>query len=215
MSSTFQSYDANRDNTISPDEWAQFYPDEGGPPQGDPAAPTEAFDIDTFITKVSSGNFTDDDMLAFSNWYMGQQMGQQAGQMDYQNRYLDHLGQVLEGNNAALAQAGKEMEFQQGPYWDWYVEDFFPHQQEKDRMDFELAGDNLDTQKYLMEGQRYMSDNQKLISDSDRGKAQDYALAQFYGTEQAQYGADAARWQYLKMLEQPQDTSTSRNLGSY
>ncbi len=242
MSGTFHGYDTNKDNTISPAEWAEFYPDEGGPAQVDPGtAPApegEPFDFDEFMGRVSSGNFTDDDMLAFSNWYMGQQLGQQAGQMDYQSRYLDHLNLTLEGNNAALGQAQQEMEFQQGPYWDWYVEEFFPHEQQKDQWQFELAGDNFETQKYLDEGQRYRSDNDKYMSDNqaymsdnqrlmsdiqkdiagiDKNKSMDYATAQMYGTEQAKYAADAARWQYLQAIKNPpeQQSGTRRNIGSY
>jgi hypothetical protein len=187
----FASYDLNQDGMIGQDEWSQFTANAGG----EQAAPPAEFNLDDFIAKVSSGNFTDDDMLAFSNWYMGQQMGQQAGQMQYQNDYLAYLNNVLAGNNQALEQAGREMEFQQGPYWDWYVESYFPHQQQRDQWDFELAGLNMDTQKYL-------SDNQKAIADIEQGKAKDYALAQFYGTEQSKYGADAARQQYLMLLEQ-------------
>jgi hypothetical protein len=203
MPTDFASYDVNQDGAISPDEWTAYTANAGGQPT-EPAAP---FNIDDFIAKVSSGNFTDDDMLAFSNWYMGQQMGQQAGQMQYQADYLDYLNSGLGLNEQQLAQAKQEMDFQQGPYWDWYTTTYFDHVQKKDQMDFDLAGMNFDTQKYL-------SDNQRAIGEIEKGKATDYALAQFYGTEQAKLGADAARWQYIQMLETPRPT-TGRSMGSY
>jgi len=197
----------NQDGNISPDEWDAFYATEHGNQAGPGTTPGDApatqsapFDLDTFIEKVSSGTFTDDDMLAFSNWYMGQQLGQQAGQMDYQNKYLDYLNTQLGLNEQQLKQAQQEMEFQQGPYWDWYTSEYFPHQQERDRMDFELAGMNLDTQRAL--------------GEIEQGKAKDYALAQGYNTESAKYGADAARWQYLQMIggaqADPQQQQMSR-----
>jgi hypothetical protein len=190
MPTSFQSYDLNQDGSISSDEWSQFYANAGGgqPPTDPAAAPPAEFNLDDFIAKMTSGNFTDDDLMAFSNWYMGQQIGQQAGQMDYQNRYLDYLQNQLGLNELQLATARQEMEFQQGTYWDWYKNSYFPHQQERDRMEFELAGLNLNTQKEL--------------AGIEKAKAKDYALAQFYNTEQSKYGADAARWNFLQQTGQ-------------
>jgi hypothetical protein len=211
MPSTFHSYDLNQDNIISPEEWATFYPDEGGPPQTaapvDPAAPIEPFDLDTFIAKVSSGNFTDDDMLAFSNWYMGEQMGQQARTIELKGDELDYLQAKLGLDELQLQTAKQEIEFQQGPYFDFISGPQFQHQVQKDQWEFELAGLNMETQKYL-------AGNQREIADIEKGKSKDYALAQFYDTESSKYGADAARWQYLQMREQPRP-ETGRSLGRY
>jgi hypothetical protein len=209
MPTSFASYDSNQDGQISAEEWAAVYgaldqgpmtPRGGGSYDFDgdgvaeeytflgADAPQAAFNLDEFIAKMTSGNFTDDDLIAFSNWYMGQQIGQQAGQLDYQNRYLEYLNSQLGLNEQQLAQAQQEMAFQQGPYWEWYTTQYFPHQQERDKMEFELAGLNLTTQKEL--------------AGIEKGKAKDYALAQFYNTEQAKYGADAARWQFLQQTGQ-------------
>jgi hypothetical protein len=196
MPTDFASYDSNQDGAISPDEWAAYTANAGT----QPTEPTQPFNLDDFLAKMSSGQVTDDDLMTFSNWYMGQQMGQQAGQMDYQNNYLDYLNNTLGLNTQQLAQAKQEMDFQQGPYWDWYTTTYFDHVQQKDQMDFDLAKYNLDTQKQL--------------GEIEKGKATDYALAQFYGTEQAKLGADAARWQYIQMLETPRP-QTGRSMGSY
>lgn len=187
MPTSFASYDLDQDGQISVDEWSQFYAmDEG--PGSDPAAPPEPFDLDTFLGKMASGDFTDDDLMAFSNWYMGQQVGLQAGQLDLANRRLDYDLQALGLNEMQIETAKQEIEFQQGPYWDWYTTEYFPNQQERDRMDIEL--------------QRYNLDTQKALGEIEQGKAKDYALAQFYGTEQAKLGAEAARYQWMQMLEQ-------------
>lgn len=191
----FASYDLNQDGAISPDEWAQFYDNAGGPIGGEPptdVAPAGPFDLEDFINKVSSGTFTDDDMLAFSNWYMGQQMGQQAGQLDLANRTLDYQLASLGLNEQQLEVAKQEIEFQQGPYWEWYTEEYFPRQQERDRMETDLARYNLDIQKQL--GQFQVDE-----AGIRQQQAKEYALAQFYNTESSKYGADAARYQYLQM----------------
>lgn len=227
MPTSFSSYDIDGDGMISADEWSQYYPDGGGPaggrggatpsplqtqagpnqdgpyyPNGKPQqdAPAAPFDINAFIAKMSSGDFTDDDLMAFSNWYMGQQIGQQAGQLDYANRKLDYDLKALGLSDRQIDVALQEIEFKQGPYWDWYVNDYFPHQKQRDQMDYDLAVYNLDTQKAL--------------GEIEKGKAKDYALGQFYGTQQAELGADAARWNYMQMIQTPRQ-NPGRNLGGY
>lgn len=188
MPSDFASYDLDQNGTITSEEWANA----GGQPPTDPAAPTQPFNLDDFIAKVSSGNFTDDDMLAFSNWYMGQQMGQQAQTVKLKGDELLYLQEKLGLDREQLETARQEIEFQQGPYFDFVSGPMFQHQVQKDQMEFDLAGLNFETQKHL-------SDNQRAMSDVELGKSKEYAQAQFYNTEQAKYGADAARWQYLQM----------------
>jgi hypothetical protein len=192
MPTDFQSYDINQDGAISPDEWDAFYAGAGGQPPADPAASTQPFNIDDFISKVSSGNFTDDDMLAFSNWFMGQQMGQQAQTIQLKADELDYLQAKLGLDGQQLALAKQEIEFQQGPYFDFVSGPMFQHQVQKDQWEYDLAGLNFETQKYL-------SDNQRAMADVELGKSKEYAQAQMYNTESAKYGADAARWQYLQM----------------
>ena len=176
MPTSFGSYDLNKDGQIGQDEWQQFYPQGGGPASEAPAQ-GQPFDLQTFIDTVSMGTFTDDDMLAFSNWYMGQQLGQQAGQLDLQGRTLDLNEQQLEQQYA-------EFEFMRDQYFPWYTGDFF------------------DFQKQMEENKLTMSNNQVEIAGIEKGKAQDYALAQFYNTEQPKLGADAARYQYLNQMAQ-------------
>ena len=175
MPTDFQSYDLNKDGQIGQDEWQQFYALDQGPASQQPV-PAE-FDLQDFIGKVQAGTFTDDDMLAFSNWYMGQQLGLQAGQMDYQNRTLGL-------NEQQLDQQYAEFEFMRDQYFPWYTGDFF------------------DFQKQMEENKLTMSNNQVEIAGIEKGKAQDYALAQFYNTEQAKLGSDAARYNYLTQIQQ-------------
>jgi hypothetical protein len=200
MPTDFASYDLDQNGTISPEEWDAFYANAGGgQPPANPAAPAQPFNIDDFIGKVSSGNFTDDDMLAFSNWYMGQQMGQQAKTIQLKADELDYLQAKLGLDQEQLETAKMEIEFQQGPYFDFVTGPQFQHQVQKDQWEFEMAGIQFDLANLNFETQKYLSDNQRAMADVELGKSKEYAQAQFYNTEQAKYGADAARWQYLQM----------------
>jgi len=92
---------------------------------------------------------TDDDLMMLANWMLTQQMGQQAASVDYQNRYLDYLNGQLGLNEQQLAQAQQEMAFQQGPYWDWYTTEYFPSQQEQERLTLETAQINAQAQQEI------------------------------------------------------------------
>lgn len=206
MPTDFASYDLNQDGLIGQDEWDAFYANAGGAP-AEPAAPVEPFNLDTFLARMSSGQANDDDLMAFQNWYMGQQMGQQARTIELKGQELDYLQQKLGLDELQLETAKQEIEFMKGPYFDFVSGPKFQHEVQKDQWERDLAGLNFETQKYL-------SDNQRAIADIEQVKAKDYALAQFHGTEQAKLGADAARWQYLQMLETPRP-QTGRSMGGY
>lgn len=81
------------------------------------------------------------------------QVYQQMAQAQYQSQYLDYLGKQQQLGEDQLAEAQKELDFKDGPYWDWYTKVYYPQQQELSQL-------NFDTQKQLSADQLAMSGNQ-------------------------------------------------------
>lgn len=146
------------------------------PTQPQPTAPQWWTD---FLQQYGGANGwtpSDDDMAMFANALLMFSMQQQMGQLDYQNQYLQYLQDTVGLNQQQLALAQRELEFQQGPYFDWYTSEYFPAIQEQERLRLDTA---RETAKY---GQL---------------QAKDYALAQAYNTEAAKYGAQSARYNMM------------------
>ena len=118
----------------------------------------------------------DEDLQMFANAIMMMQMQQQMGGMDYQNRYMDYLEKTIGLNEQQLLQAQQELEFQSGPYFDWYTNDYFPAIQEQERLRLETS---------------------QITSQNAQNQSKDYALAQAYNTETAKLGTEAARYNMM------------------
>ncbi len=136
---------------------------------------------------------TDDDLMMLANWMLTQQMQSQVDQTDYQNRYLDYLNNQLGLNEMELQTAQQQMEFQQGEYWNWYVDEYFPSQQEQERL-------KLETSQINAQSQQAIAGIQENIAGIEQQRARDYALAGAFQTEQARLATDAARYQYMQSL---------------
>lgn len=129
---------------------------------------------------------TDDDLMMLANWLMTQQMGQEVANVDYQNRYLDFLNRQVGLSEQELDLAQQQVSFQQGDYWEWYVNDFFPAEQEKMALQLQTA--------------QVQAQSQQEIAGYEQQRAKDYALSSAYQTEQARLGTEAARYQYLQSM---------------
>lgn len=148
---------------------------------------------DQIVGFLDDGVIAPEEVEQMSQLFLVAGVGQQAGQLDYQNKYLDYLGETLQLNGQQLAQAKQELDFQQGPYWEWYTESYFPAQQQ-------MAADQLamsNNQRYMSDNQLKMSGNQVTMSEHDIRKAASYAQAQEYQTDQAQIGKEVAEYQAL------------------
>lgn len=152
--------------------------DPNAPPPEDAGAPPAA--KPTWLQQIEEmmGGYalSDDDLMMLANFMMQSQMQQQVASTDYQFQYLDYLNRQLGLNEQQLGQAEKEMAFQQGPYWEWYTEEFFPMQQETAQV---------------------QAQSQQAIAGFEQERARDYALSSAYQTEQSRLGTEAARYQFL------------------
>lgn len=81
------------------------------------------------------------------------QLYQQMQQMQYQGDYLGYLRDQQSLGEDQLAEAKQELDFKQGPYWDWYTKVYFPQQQELSQL-------NYDTQRQLSSDQLKMGEQQ-------------------------------------------------------
>lgn len=151
--------------------------------------PTQQPDIlQTILANAGSGNYqlTPDQLSTINNYFLQAGIGLQAGQLDYQNRYLDYLNKQEGLGEGQLAQAQQQLQFQTGPYWQWYKDVYFPAQQKMSDNQLGISNDQLG-----------ISANQLASSAQDVHKSVNYALAQQYQTQQAELARDVSKWQAL------------------
>ena len=106
--------------------------------------------IRKLIDSLGGLNLTEDQINMLTQALPLLALSQQQGQFDYQTNYLqyqnDYLG-YLQGerklNEGQLAQAKQELDFQQGPYWDWYVHEYFPAQQQMSKDQSTISSNNV------------------------------------------------------------------------
>jgi hypothetical protein len=104
------------------------------------------------------------------------QVYQQMAQAQYQSQYLDYLGKQQQLGEDQLAEAQQELDFKNGPYWDWYTKVYYPQQQELSQL-------NFDTQKQLSADQLKMGEqqlqigNQNVYQELQRSKQADASTA--------------------------------------
>ena len=113
----------------------------GGPVTGDiPQAqdPGGYFTgLQDFIQQLASlgagYELTDNDILNLGNFQLQNALYQQALDDQYKQGYLEYLNNDLGLKGQQMAVAKQQLDFQQGPYWDWYTNEYFPAQQQMDR----------------------------------------------------------------------------------
>src|SRR3990167_5821559 len=118
-------------------------------------------------------------MMLYQNAYQGQQQFDLSNrefdlgnrEIDYKNDYLNFQTQELGLRGMELEQAMKELEFQSGPYFEFYKEN-------------EIAKLQASTQQ----------------SQDDVARSANYLQQQRYGTEAAGYNRDIARYQAMQAL---------------
>lgn len=117
----------------------------------------------------------------------------QMQDQDYKNQALQVLAAQNDVDKGQLDLAKQQLEFQQGEYWDWYKNDFFPAQIQMSNNQLAMSNDQVAMSK----NQLGISDNALQSSLYDVAKSKDYALAQGYGAQAAKDQADIAHYQYL------------------
>ena len=136
---------------------------------------------------------TDDDILNLGNFQLLSTIYQQYQDNQYRTDYMDFLGSQVQLNNRQLDLANKQLEWQQGEYWDFYKNQFFPAMQEQSRNELEMSKNQLG----VSGNQLGISANELLSSANAVDQSRNYARAQAFNTKGAEYGADAARYEYL------------------
>src|SRR3990167_2862263 len=134
--------------------------------------------IQSLLSMGQQYKLTDEDianlsqMMLYQQAYQGQQQFDLGNrEIDYKNDYLNFQTQELGLRGMELEQAMKELEFQSGPYFEFYKEN-------------ELAKLQASTQQ----------------SQDDVARSANYLQQQRYGTEAAGYNRDIARYQAMQAL---------------
>lgn len=193
MPTDFASYDLNQDNIISPEEWATFYPQGGGPATDAPyQPPTEKPPgmPDAIWQMISPYYYqmTPDDILATGQAQVNMSIEQQLQEQQYQKDYLSLKQQELGLSADQTAQAQREFGFQSGPYWDFFSGDYFEFQKQVEANKVTMSNN----QAKMSGDQVAISGNQVLQSEQDIDKSKNYALAQQYQTDAAKAQSEAA-----------------------
>lgn len=155
----------------------------------------------------SGYQLTDDDLALLSQYMLMQQFMGGMGQLDLARGQLDYQNRVLDLNEEQLGQQYAEFEFMRDQYFPWYTGDYFDFMQQQ-----------AENQLAMSDNQKTISDNQVIMSENDIDKSLNYGLAQKFQTEQAKYGADAARYQFLVQIgaaEDPRARQGGGGLSSY
>lgn len=107
--------------------------------------------FDEFLASIANLNLTEEQIgqitEALPILALQQQMGQFAYQdkyLTYQTDYLDYLNKQVGLSTQQLNQAQQELDFKNGPYWDWYVEEYFPAQKEMSANELSMSNNNVD-----------------------------------------------------------------------
>ena len=124
---------------------------------------------------VGQYDLTDQDIAGIGQYLLTSGVEDQVAQRQYQSDYLDFLTKQLGVNEQQLAQAQREMDFQQGPYWEFYTGPYF------------------DFQKQQAANQLQMSNNDVLRSRNSVEQSR-------FGAQQAEYGKQAAQLQLWQQL---------------
>lgn len=95
----------------------------------------------------------------------------QMGEAEYKQDYLDYLNRQMDLSGDELALAEKQLEFKEGPYWDWYT------------------GPYMDSVIQQNENQLAISDNQVRQSELGIEQAQEYTKQAKHNTNSALYNA--------------------------
>jgi hypothetical protein len=146
---------------------------------------------------------TDDDLAILSQYMLGQQLQQGVGQMDLAQGNLDLQNRSLDLNEQELDQKYAEFEFQKNQYFPWYTGDYFDFVKQDSANKLQMSNNQVS-----------MSNNQVAISDQDVSKSMNYAVAAKSQAEEAGYGADAARYQYLVSIGAVSDPRAPAQAGS-
>ena len=151
---------------------------------GDPWMPA---DLGSIFEKYSGMALTPDVLQQIAMDLMAANVGIQMMEADYKNDYLVYLQAQLGLNQQQVALAEKQLDFQQGPYWDWYVTQYFPAQQE-------MSANQL----AMSENQVLMSEEQTKQARASTSQANAYALGGYYQSLIPQYQLA------VQMAENPQ-----------
>ena len=160
----------------------------GGPVSGDvPQAQNGGYftGMQDFIQQLAAlgagYELTDDDILNLGNFQLQNALYQQALDDQYKQGYLEYLNHDLGLKGQQMAVAKQQLDFQQGPYWDWYTNEYFPAQQQMSKDQLSMSNNQVG----ISNNQLLQSQEATKQSQFDTTKAKDYALAQAYGTQAA------------------------------
>jgi hypothetical protein len=201
MPTSFASYDVNQDGSISSDEWGQFYPDGGGPGSTGGQA-DDGFDVQKILDFYSQimgafggqGDFFTPEMLqGFGVALPAMGMYSEFQKAQYQDDALAFMQSELGLKQDELDLAKEQFQFESGPAWDWYQNEFFPMSMENQRLEF-------DTQRKLMEGQVAQSGEETLQAKERTRQALQGTLQSNESTKQAQIASEIARVNALAQI---------------
>lgn len=158
-------------------------------------------DIQEMATGFSEGGGFTPELLEMMGTFLPMlEIYNTFGQADYQKKNLENEGYRLDLELAQLGLQGeqienakKQIEFQNGPYWKWYTNEYFPNVQKTDQMQNRTARLQAKAGGAQARAGIAQARSQEAISLQNTMQAEE-------GTEQARMATEAARYQMLQAL---------------
>jgi hypothetical protein len=199
----YGSYDLDANGSITPQEWEQAVAQN---PQQQSASGGGDYDfaqILDFFTQMQelggSGGFTPEMLEGFGIALPMMGMKAEFDKAAYQEDALAFMSEELGLKRQELDLAKQQMEFESGPAWEWYKNEFFPMSMENQRLEWE-------TQRQLMEGQVAQSGEESKQARERTLQALQGTLQSKQSTRQAEMATEVARYNALSQLG-PQNTT--------
>lgn len=213
MPTSFSSYDLDRDGTISSAEWAQYYPEDAGP--AGPTQPSSGGEMIDFQKMLdfyaqmqgafgpgSGFEFTPQMLESFGMALPAMGMYSEFQKAEYQQDALDFMREELGVKGREIDLARQQLEFEAGPVWDWYKNEFFPMSMENQRLEFE-------TQRAMMGDQRAMSAEDVLQEQQRTLQSREGTAQAKESTRQSQIASQIARYNALEQIGMGETTRTA------
>lgn len=158
------------------------YPQASQPRQGGQFSPQDAVDFFTQMLSAFDGfQFTPEMLEAFGTVLPAMGIYGEFQKAQYQQDALAFAREELGIKGQELEIMKMQLDFQQGDYWDWYTNEFFPMTQEMQRLEWET---------------------QRGIYGEQTAQAREGTLQSKEATRQAQLASDVARWRALETMSE-------------
>ena len=92
-----------------------------------------------------------------TQYVIGKELELKVRDQDYKSEFLDYLDDKLQLDAGQLELAEKQMEFQQGPYWDWYTTEYFDQMKKDSENKADISDNQLDQSANIAQSSYYQT----------------------------------------------------------